>query len=105
MSVVETEAIRVRTIDHVTIVVTDIQRSTEFYTKVLGMQQAERPNFGFPGAWFQAGNTQIHLVLQNEKAGSAGIGEFDGSDPSLSSVPANVQTALARCTFTIRTDT
>ena len=84
MSVVETEVIRVKTIDHVTIVVQDIQRSTDFYTKVLGMQQIERPNFGFPGAWFQAGNTQIHLVLQSEQAGSAGIGEFDGLDPSLS---------------------
>ncbi len=84
MSVVETEAIRVKTIDHVTIVVEDIQRSSDFYTKVLGMQQIDRPNFGFPGAWFQAGNTQIHLVLQSEKAGSAGIGEFDGLDPSLS---------------------
>ena len=84
MSVVETEAIRVKTIDHVTIVVEDIQRSTDFYTKILGMQQIERPNFGFPGAWFQAGNTQIHLVLQSDKAGSAGIGQFDGFDPSLS---------------------
>jgi catechol 2,3-dioxygenase-like lactoylglutathione lyase family enzyme len=83
MSMVETEAIRVKTIDHVTIVVKDIQRSTEFYTKVLGMQQIERPNFGFPGAWFQAGNTQIHLVLQSEKSGGAGVGEFDGLDPSL----------------------
>jgi catechol 2,3-dioxygenase-like lactoylglutathione lyase family enzyme len=84
MSVVETDAMCVKAIDHVTIVVQDIQRSTEFYTKVLGMRQIERPNFGFPGAWFQAGNTQIHLVLQSKQAGSAGIGEFDGLDPSLS---------------------
>ncbi len=83
MSVVETNAIRVKTIDHVTIVVQDIQRSTTFYTEVLGMRQIERPTFGFPGAWFQAGNTQIHLILQSEQAGSAGIGEFDGLDPSL----------------------
>lgn len=84
MPVVETEAIRVKTIDHVTIVVADLERSTKFYTEVLGMQQIERPNFGFAGAWFQAGTTQIHLVLQSETAGSAGIGEFDGLDPSLS---------------------
>jgi catechol 2,3-dioxygenase-like lactoylglutathione lyase family enzyme len=82
MSTTEKSAICVKTIDHVTIVVQDIDRSTRFYTEVLGMRQVSRPNFNFPGAWFQAGNTQIHLILASQQAGTAGIGDFDGLDPS-----------------------
>ena len=83
MSTTEKSAIQVKTIDHVTIVVKDIERSTQFYTEVLGMQQVARPDFGFPGAWFQAGDTQIHLILQSEQSGPAGIGQFQGEDPSV----------------------
>lgn len=83
MSTTKESAIRAKTIDHVTIVVNDIERSTHFYTEVLGMQQVPRPDFGFPGAWFQAGDTQVHLILASEQAGTAGIGQFDGRDPSV----------------------
>lgn len=83
MSTTEKSAIRVKTIDHVTIIVKDIERSSRFYTDVLGMTPVPRPDFGFPGAWFQAGDTQIHLILESDNAGTAGIGPFDGLDPSV----------------------
>lgn len=83
MSTTENGKISVRAIDHVTIIVKDIERSGDFYTQVLGMQPVPRPDFGFSGAWFQAGKTQVHLILESEKAGTAGIGEFDGLDPSV----------------------
>ncbi len=69
----KTSPIRVRTIDHVTIVASDLERSTQFYTDVLGMEQVERPAFGFSGCWFQAGSTQVHLNLEGERAGKAGL--------------------------------
>lgn len=65
-------AIRVKHIDHVTIVVKDLDKSREFYVGVLGMQEVERPGFGFPGLWFQAGPTQIHLILEHPESGPAG---------------------------------
>ena len=64
--------IRVKAIDHVTIVASDLDRSARFYTEVLGMEAVERPAFGFPGRWFQAGTTQIHLNLEGDRAGKAG---------------------------------
>lgn len=64
--------IRVRHIDHVTIVVQDLDRSRDFYVGVLGMQEVERPGFSFPGLWFQAGPTQIHLILEHPESGPAG---------------------------------
>lgn len=61
--------IRVKGIDHVTLVVDDLERSKQFYCGILGMNCVERPGFDFPGMWFQAGATQIHLILKH--AGSA----------------------------------
>jgi len=65
--------IGVKTLDHVTLVVDDLERSAAFYVDLLGMRRVERPVFGFPGLWFQAGNTQIHLILKNEKSSFAGL--------------------------------
>lgn len=65
--------IGVKTIDHVTLVVADLERSAGFYVDLLGMRRVERPGFNFPGLWFQAGATQIHLILQHEGSGPAGL--------------------------------
>jgi catechol 2,3-dioxygenase-like lactoylglutathione lyase family enzyme len=67
------EAIRVLSLDHVTLVVADLERSAAFYVDLLGMQRTERPAFGFPGLWFQAGTTQIHLIEANEQSSPAGL--------------------------------
>jgi catechol 2,3-dioxygenase-like lactoylglutathione lyase family enzyme len=36
------------------------------------MREVLRPAFSFAGAWFQAGTTQIHLILEFEGSGPAG---------------------------------
>lgn len=61
--------IQVRQIDHVTLVVRDLQRSRRFYVDVLGMAEVERPAFRFDGLWFQAGATQIHLIAEHPESG------------------------------------
>jgi catechol 2,3-dioxygenase-like lactoylglutathione lyase family enzyme len=63
----------VKMIDHITLVVRDLGEATRFYRDVLGMRPVERPAFGFPGAWFQAGDTQIHMNIAGAEAGEAGI--------------------------------
>jgi catechol 2,3-dioxygenase-like lactoylglutathione lyase family enzyme len=63
--------IHVRQIDHVTLVVKDLERSRRFYVDVLGMEPAQRPGFRFAGLWFQAGTTQVHLILEHEDSGPA----------------------------------
>jgi catechol 2,3-dioxygenase-like lactoylglutathione lyase family enzyme len=70
--------IRVRQIDHVTFVVQDLEISRAFYEGVLGMECVPRPAFSFPGLWFQAGTTQIHLILQHPESGPAGASRADG---------------------------
>ncbi len=68
-----TVPIQVKSLDHVTIVVRDLEKSRKFYVDGLGMQQVPRPGFSFEGRWFQAGATQIHLILEHEQSGPAGL--------------------------------
>jgi catechol 2,3-dioxygenase-like lactoylglutathione lyase family enzyme/uncharacterized protein YunC (DUF1805 family) len=68
----EPPPIRVRGIDHVTFVSRDLARSRSFYVDVLGMTEVPRPAFSFPGLWFQAGGTQIHLIGEHRESGPAG---------------------------------
>lgn len=67
-----TNPIRVQRIDHVTLVVKDLEASRRFYVGVLGMELVPRPDFSFAGLWFQAANTQIHLILEHDESGPAG---------------------------------
>jgi glyoxylase I family protein len=51
-----------RRVDHVSFAVRDLERSLAFYRDVLGLPLAPRPDLGFPGAWLQAGDAQVHLI-------------------------------------------
>jgi catechol 2,3-dioxygenase-like lactoylglutathione lyase family enzyme len=82
MARVAVASLNVKTIDHVTLVVKDLERSREFYRDVLGMAETSRPGFKFPGLWFQAGNTQVHMNVEGPDAGPAGMPPFAGAFPS-----------------------
>jgi glyoxylase I family protein len=50
-------------IHHVSVNVDDVPRAVEFYTEVLGLTlRDDRPDFGFGGAWLNAGDQQLHLI-------------------------------------------
>jgi catechol 2,3-dioxygenase-like lactoylglutathione lyase family enzyme len=49
---------------HVSLAVEDLQACKQFYREVLGLQEIKRPDFDFPGAWFQVGERQqLHLIV------------------------------------------
>jgi glyoxylase I family protein len=54
--------IEVENIQHVSLSVTDLQKAKHFYGTMLGFKELNRPNFEFPGAWYQIGNQQLHLI-------------------------------------------
>ena len=68
-----TNPIGVKSLDHVTLVVKDLEATRRFYVDGLGMRQVARPGFSFDGLWFQAGDTQIHLILEHDQSGPAGV--------------------------------
>jgi catechol 2,3-dioxygenase-like lactoylglutathione lyase family enzyme len=50
-------------VHHVSINVRDAAEAVEFYTDVLGLTaRADRPDFGFGGAWLDIGGQQVHLI-------------------------------------------
>ncbi|WP_223702133.1 VOC family protein [Sutcliffiella deserti] len=59
--------IKIEDFHHISLSVTDIEASKHFYGKILGFAEIKRPDFGFPGAWYQIGSAQLHLI-QNSKA-------------------------------------
>jgi catechol 2,3-dioxygenase-like lactoylglutathione lyase family enzyme len=50
-------------VHHVSINVSDVGEALRFYTDVLGFTaRTDRPDFGFGGAWLDAGPQQVHLI-------------------------------------------
>jgi glyoxylase I family protein len=48
---------------HMQVTVSDIEKSRAFYGGFLGLPELPRPEFAFPGAWFQLAHGQeLHIV-------------------------------------------
>jgi glyoxylase I family protein len=62
------------TIHHVSLPVSDLERSKQFYGEILRLQEIERPAFDFPGAWYQVGNDQLHLIVHDRSTFREGKG-------------------------------
>jgi catechol 2,3-dioxygenase-like lactoylglutathione lyase family enzyme len=64
----------VLSLHHAGLIVADLERSRWFYGTVLGLEEVARPrNFRFAGAWFQAGETQLHLITAADTTAPAGL--------------------------------
>lgn len=72
--------IHVESIHHVSLAITDLEKSRHFYGTVLGFPEINRPDFGFPGAWYQIGDQQLHLIVDpdSETLRKSGISSRNG---------------------------
>ena len=60
-------------LNHVAIQVADVERSCDFYARVLQLPLMLRPAFDFPGAWFRLGpNQELHLIGERGELMSGG---------------------------------
>jgi catechol 2,3-dioxygenase-like lactoylglutathione lyase family enzyme len=57
---------------HVSFSVADLARSRHFYGALLGLAEIPRPPLGIAGAWYAAGDGEIHLI---ERPPGAPVGQ------------------------------
>ncbi|MGA9383101.1 MAG: VOC family protein [Phormidium sp.] len=50
---------------HAAILVSNLEPAEQFYGKILGLSKVER-SLKFPGAWYEIGNFQIHLIVADQ---------------------------------------
>ncbi len=78
--IVTEETMVTPSLHHVLVTAKDIDESRRFYSEVLELREIARPNFSFPGAWFQFGGGQhLHLIV-SDTAMSRGSKPVDPQD-------------------------
>ena len=81
---------------HAAVTVTDIVRARRFYEDVLGLQAIPRPPFDFEGAWYAAGDRQLHLIVHPPSRTQRGTRDIDPRDGHLAFRVSNYDQAIAR---------
>jgi len=57
----------VQKIDHVSVLITDVERSRRFYRDILGLREIAKPRtFDFVVVWFDLGDQQLHLLRKDQ---------------------------------------
>ena len=64
--------LKIETLHHVSLPVSDLKRAQEFYESILVLEKIERPPFDFEGAWYQLGDRQLHLIVHPRSTFRAG---------------------------------
>ncbi len=67
-------------IHHASYVVSNTEASLIFYCEVLGLEQLQRPELPFPGAWLEVGDQQIHLLELKNYDPTTGRPQHGGRD-------------------------
>src|SRR5271166_6840145 len=58
--------LQVSQLDHVSVLITDVERSRRFYRDLLGLKEIAKPRtFDFVVVWFDLGNQHLHLLLKD----------------------------------------
>lgn len=73
----------IRSLQHCSLVVRDLERSRWFYGTVLGLEEVPRPStFTFRGAWFRRGNAEVHLILGEDTTAPPGFPDAGSAKPT-----------------------
>lgn len=71
-------SIQISGFHHAGFLVLDIKRAAAFYEGVLGLVSLPRPDFGFPGRWYDLGRgQQLHLMETDLVQSQTGRSNFD----------------------------
>ena len=85
-----------KAIHHASLLVADTGRALAFYRDVIGLEQVERPDLGFPGAWLGVGGQQIHLLELPSPDPVEGRPEHGGRDRHLALLTVDLEAVRRR---------
>ncbi len=77
---------------HTALLVTDLQKAEDFYSNVLGLTKIDR-TLNYPGAWYQIGNFQLHLIADSSVCTDLHNCEKLGRNPHLAFTVADLEAA------------
>ena len=87
----------VKSIDHCSLIVANTDKALEFYTGILALEVDEsRPDLGYPGAWLQVGNGQIHLLEVANPDSVENRPEHGGRDHHIALLVSDLGTLIHR---------
>lgn len=67
-------------IHHSSLIISDTETSLKFYSGVLNLKQLDRPPLPFPGAWFELGTQQLHILELENPDSTTGRPAHGGKD-------------------------
>jgi catechol 2,3-dioxygenase-like lactoylglutathione lyase family enzyme len=79
---------------HTAILVTNLDRAMHFYGTVLGLEKVDRP-LKYPGVWYQLGDIQVHLMVDETLSLSLQNPEKWGRNPHLALAVTDLESAKA----------
>jgi glyoxylase I family protein len=83
----------IKDLNHVAVIVTDVEKSRSFYQDVLGLPKIPRPETKVPGEWLGLGDRQLHLIGER-----APQGKIDPRRPHLALEVDDLEAAKKRLT-------
>lgn len=87
----------IKSIDHCSLIVENTAKALEFYVDILSLEVDEsRPGLGYPGAWLQVGNSQIHLLEVPNPDSAENRPEHGGRDHHVALQVSDLNTVIQR---------
>ena len=77
---------------HAAVLVSNLEKAEHFYGNVLGLSKVER-SLKYPGAWYQVGDFQIHLMVDSSIQPKLQIPEKWGRNPHVALSVADLDAA------------
>lgn len=80
---------------HTAILVSNLEKAEYFYSRILGLPKVPRP-LNYPGAWYQIGEYQFHLMVHQDLKTQRYNQEKWGRNPHIAFAVDNLEAAKKR---------
>ena len=72
----------INSLDHCAIRTTKLQETRDFFVGILGLEDGERPDFPFPGAWLYTDSTAVIHLIGVDPDDPSGLQRYVGGEIS-----------------------